>query len=464
MAISNLLLTARDSLFAHRLAIDITGGNVANVNTTGYTRQRLDLRSVGSANIRGNTQIGVAVNRLERIYNQYIESQVIEQKQNSSYSDTLLQGLQNIERTIDDTNGNGINDRLNKFWASWENLSNNPTGKVERNDLLSSAKNLAEVLNSYKRNLDTINTDMNRSITDTVLQINNKVDEIRDLNEKIFSMGSNDIVSSNVLLDNRSKALKDLSSLINVSQLENSDGTIDVYLPNGEPLVQGKTSQTLGVGPDTSGLLLSSDIYFTNTPNDSLNSTLTNGKLAAFIELQNTVIPRYVTYINDFTTDLSFRVNELHTSGYDAYKNIGGEFFTIADVDDPSGTIGVNSIIAADPNRIACSETVTGDGEIASRIAAIQNELRMDSGTATLNSFLATMVGEIGSQVSDAKMDSDYQTIIMNQLDNQRESVSGVSIDEEMIQLIKYQMGYTAAGKLVTSAEEMLDTLIGLIK
>jgi len=266
------------------------------------------------------------------------------------------------------------------------------------------------------------------------------------------------------LLDNRSKALKDLSSLINVSQLENSDGTIDVYLPNGEPLVQGKTSQTLGVGPDTSGLLLSSDIYFTNTPNDSLNSTLTNGKLAAFIELQNTVIPRYVTYINDFTTDLSFRVNELHTSGYDAYKNIGGEFFTIADVDDPSGTIGVNSIIAADPNRIACSETVTGDGEIASRIAAIQNELRMDSGTATLNSFLATMVGEIGSQVSDAKMDSDYQTIIMNQLDNQRESVSGVSIDEEMIQLIKYQMGYTAAGKLVTSAEEMLDTLIGLIK
>jgi flagellar hook-associated protein 1 FlgK len=157
-------------------------------------------------------------------------------------------------------------------------------------------------------------------------------------------------------------------------------------------------------------------------------------------------------------------VNELHTSGYDAYKNIGGVLFTIADVDDPSGTIGINSIIAADPNRIAGSETVTGDGEIASRIAAIQNELRMDTGTATLNSFLATMVGEIGSQVSDAKMDSDYQTIIMNQLENQRESVSGVSIDEEMIQLIKYQMGYTAATKLVTSATEMLDTLIGLIK
>ncbi len=463
MSISNLLLTARDSLFAHRMAIDITGGNVANVNTPGYTRQRLDLRSVGSANIRdANAQIGVAINNVERIYNQYIETQVIEQNQNSSYSDTVLQGLQNMERMLDDTSGNGLNDRLNKFWSSWENLSKNPTGKVERNDLLFAAKNLAETINAYKQNLDTINADMNRSITETVSQINSKIEEIRDLNEKILGTGSNEFESRSSLLDNRSQALKDLSNLINVSELDNSDGTINVFLPNGEPLVQGKTSQTLGVGLDVSGLL--SNIYLTNKPTKSLNSTLTKGELGAFIQLQNTVIPKYVTYIDDFAVALSTRVNLLHTSGYDAYKNIGVDFFTITDSDNPSGTIGVNSIITADPNRIADSETVTGDGNVASRIAAVQNEQLMDGGTATLNSFLGAIVGEIGSEVSDAKMDSDYQTIIMNQLENQRESISGVSIDEEMIQLIKYQMGYTAAGKLVNSAEELLDTLIDLIK
>ena len=291
MSISNLLLTARDSLFAHRMAIDITGGNVANVNTPGYTRQRLDLRSVGSANIRdANAQIGVAINNVERIYNQYIETQVIEQNQNSSYSDTMLQGLQNIERMLDDTSGNGLNDRLNKFWSSWENLSNNPTGKVERNDLLFAAINLTETINSYKQNLDTINTDMNRSITETVSQINNKVEEIRDLNEKILSTGSNEIESRSALMDNRSQALKDLSGLINISELENSDGTINVFLSNGEPLVQGKTSQTLGVEPDVSGLL--SNIYLTNKPAESLNNTLTKGELGAFIQLQNTVIPK----------------------------------------------------------------------------------------------------------------------------------------------------------------------------
>jgi flagellar hook-associated protein 1 len=463
MSISNLLLTASDSLIAQRMAIDITGGNVANVNTPGYTRQRLDLITVGSSNIRAaDTQTSVAAGRVERIYDSYIESQVTEQKQNLGYSNTLLQGLQNVESILDDTSGNGINDRLNQFWSSWENLSNNPTGKVERNDLLSASQYLTDAIKSSKQNLDTINTDMNRNISETVSQINNKIKEIRDLNEKIFGTGNNEIQSNGALIDNRSQTLNDLSSLINISKLENADGTIDVYLSNGEPLVQGMSSQTLSVTLDPNGL--SNNISITNKPNESLNSSLTNGKLGAFLALQNTVVPKYVKYINDFTTALSSRVNELHTNGFDTYKNIGVDFFTIADANNASGTIGVNSIITADPNKIASSETVTGDGVVASGIAAVQNELLMDNGTATLNTHLATMVGEIGSQTENAKKNDDYQTIIMNQLNNQRESVSGVSIDEEMILLIKYQTGYTAAGKLVTAAQDMLDTLMGLIK
>ncbi len=463
MAISSLLLTARDALFAHRLAIDVTGGNVANVNTPGYTLQRIDLRPAGNTNTRdGNTQVGVAINGVERIYNSYIDAQVIAQQQNSSYSDTLLQGLQNIERIFDETNGNGINDRLSKFWSAWENLAKNPTGIVERNHLLSASKNLVEAIHSYKGSLDTINTDTNRSIVETISQINTKVDEIRDLNDKIFGTGYQEIETKNTLLDIRSQTLKELSALINIRQLENADGTIDVYLANGEPLVQGKTSQLLTVELDVSNQ--QSNISIATKPSKTLNETITSSKLGALLEMQKTIIPKYVNYLNTFSTSLATKVNELHTSGYDAYKNVGREFFTVADTNNPSGTIGINSIILADPNRIAASETVNADGAIAANISAVQNELLMNSGTATLNSYIAAVVGEIGSQVADATIDNDYQTVIKNQLENQRESVSGVSIDEEMIQLIKYQMGYTAAGKLVVSAEEMLDTLIDLIR
>ena len=164
----------------------------------------------------------------------------------------------------------------------------------------------------------------------------------------------------------------------------------------------------------------------------------------------------------------SDRVNALHSSGFDAYKNTGVDFFTVTDKNNADGaisrSIGVNSAIASDVGRIACSLTVSGDGDNASNIASVQYELLMDDQTSTLNGFLASMVGQIGLQVANAQTDNDRQSVLMNNLSNQREAASGVSIDEEMILLIKYQMGYTAAGKLAQTVDEMLNTLMGLAK
>jgi flagellar hook-associated protein 1 len=195
-----------------------------------------------------------------------------------------------------------------------------------------------------------------------------------------------------------------------------------------------------------------------------VNAAMTKGKLGAYVELQDSVVPKYIDYLDDFAQALATRVNEIHGSGFDAYKNAGLAFFEIPDMDNIAGTIRVNTAISADVNRIAASKSVTGDGENASALAAVQNELIMNSNTSTLNSFMATVVGEIGSEVATAKTNSNHQTIIMNHLQNQRESVSGVSIDEEMIRLIKYQMGYNAAGRLCSVCDEMLDTLMNLVK
>jgi flagellar hook-associated protein 1 len=253
MSISSLLFTSRDALMANQMAIDITGGNIANVDTPGYSRQRTDMTSIGSVNVIGGTaQIGVEVSRIERMYNSYIESQLVEQNQNMAYSDTLLQGLQSIEVMLDDTLGGGINDQLNEFWSAWENLSNAPAGKVERSALLAAGENLIDSLDSYRQNLDTINTDMNRNISDAVTQINSKVDEIKDLNLRIMET-TGDKGDSNDLLDKRTEALKELGSWINISHFKNVDGTINIYLPNGDPLLQGVMDQNLSVRINTDG-------------------------------------------------------------------------------------------------------------------------------------------------------------------------------------------------------------------
>lgn len=598
MSISSLLFTARDALITNQMAIDITGGNIANVNTPGYTRQRLNLKSVGGVDIgTGTTQIGVTVSGVERIYDRFIEARIIDQRQNTGYSDTLLQGLQNIEMAIDDTQGAGISDQLSKFWSAWGDLSKNSGGIVERSALLSTAQDLTDALASYKGNLDTITEDLGRSIADTVVLINEKVDEIRDLNTRIMeTIGENG--EKNDFLDKRMQALKELSALTNITQFENDNGTVNVYLSNGEPLLQGTLKQSLSVRQNADG---QSDVY-TSASGESVNSALTGGKLGAFIELQGRIVPEYINYIEDFTQSFADRVNEIHRNGFDAYNNTGVDFFetpnavpqilgsaeslyddhgdkitaatiwqnihddaglsanladgdvisfsgssragdpvsgsyTISDIasdtvqgllaaveaafsgqvtasidasgqiavtdkiagqsgialtfdytrahdldfgvvstTNPSGqqgyyaagtiagTIRVNAAIAADINRIAASTSVTGNGENAGLIAAIQDELLMNNKTSSLGSFLAATVGQIGEEVAVARINGDRQTAIANLLDNQRESVSGVSIDEEMIRLINYQMGYNAAGKLVSIVDEMLDTLMGLVQ
>lgn len=463
MSISSLLFTARDALMSQQMAIDITGGNIANVNTPGYSRQRAEMKALGGVDVRaGVSQVGVTISQVDRIYDNYLDSQVIEQQQNMGYSDSMLQGLQNIQVLLDDTKGGGINDQLNQFWAALGNLSDTPSGKVERSALLSAAQNLTGSLASYRQNLDTINTDMNRNIADIVSQINGKVDEIKDLNARILSTAS-DTGDANVLLDKRTQALKELGTMVNINHFENPDDTVNIYLTNGAPLLQGVLSQTLSVSVNSSN---QSDVYSSSlsVSGGSINDALTKGKLGAFIELQGTVVPKYVNDIDDFAKSLAARVNQVHSSGFDAYNNTGTDFFQIPDMNNAAGTIRVNPVITADVNRIAAATSVTGDGENASKLAAVQDELLMNSSTSTLNSFLATVVGQIGNQVANAQTDNDHQTIITNHLDTQRESVSGVSIDEEMIRLIKYQMGYNAAGKLASVVNELLDTLMGLVK
>jgi flagellar hook-associated protein 1 FlgK len=459
MSISSLLFTARDSLTANQMALSVTGANIANVNTPGYNRQRADLITIGTVNVKGSdAQIGVSVLQVSRIYDRYIDSQIIRQQQATAYSDAMLQTMQNIEIVLDDTSGGGINELLNRFWASWEDLSYNPAGKLERNALLSTAATLAGGIVSYKQSLDAINSELNRSIADIVPLINDKIREIGDINEQLVSAGGN-MGDLNSLLDKRTIALQELGSMINISYYETSDGTINVTMANGEPLLQGSMAQTFSIVVGNG----KSDIFNSNSA-ENVNGSITGGKLGAYIELQHSILPQYINNLNDLTNALATRVNDLHRGGFDANGNIGLDFFRITDAGNPAASIGINPIISADTNRIAASASVSGDGENATRLAAVRDEFLMDGGKSSLSSFLATMVGEVGRQTANARSSSEFQGAVMNYLTNQRESVSGVSIDEEMMLLIKYQMGYSAAGKLCNMVNEMMDTLMDIAR
>jgi flagellar hook-associated protein 1 FlgK len=459
MSINSLLFTARDSLISHQMAISITGSNIANVNTPGYNRQRADLVTIGSLNVQGfDSQVGVTVSQVTRIFDRFIESQLVQQEQATGYSDTMLKLLQNMEIVLDDTSGGGLNEHLDRLWASWEDLARNPAGKLERSALLSTAETLCGAFISYKQNLDAINAEVNSGIADVVSLINNKMLEIADINAQVIKEGTSTGDLNNIM-DRRATALRELGSMINISYLEMGNGTINVSMANGEPLLIGASVHTLSVVV-TGG---QSKIFNANS-STSVNGSITGGQLGAYLEVQQDILPYYINGMNDLTNSMALHVNTLHSGGFDTYGNMGLNFFVIKDAANPSGSLSVNSLLAADINRIAASASISGDGENATRLAAIRNTLLMDGGKTSLSSFLATMVGELGRQTANAKTNSEHQTAILNYLNNQRESVSGVSIDEEMIMLIKYQMGYNAAGKLAGMVNDMLDTLMNVVQ
>ena len=458
MSIGSILNTSKDSLLSYQLAIDLTGSNIANVNTPGYSRQRPVFQSMGSVDL-GSTRAQISVNvvSIERIYDEYLENQVVKQTQELGYGEAKSDVLERIEGIVEEREG-GPSDLLNKFWNAWGELSANPQGQVARNALLAAAENLTSTFRRIDSDLTQVVEDAGDRIYGVVAEINNYLSEIADLNGKITSYAK-DRGDANIHKDNRMELLKELSDMLDINYVEDEAGAVNVFLADGRSLISKDSIRPLAAINQANAI---SDIVYATDPGESLKSAIVKGKsgeLAALLEIGDTIAPGYREKLDDFAATLTSQVNALHRLGYDAYRNAGGDFFVPA---TDAGSFRVSAAVVSDINKIALSATVNGDGENARSIGAIRDELIMSGGSATLNDYYASLVGQIGRDVADAKRNMEYRSSVMRQLTERRESVSGVSLDEEMMDLIKYQMAYNAAGKLVNTVNEMMTTLMQL--
>ncbi|HPJ97485.1 MAG TPA: flagellar hook-associated protein FlgK, partial [Syntrophales bacterium] len=228
MAISALLNTAKDALLSHQMAIDVTGSNIANVNTPGYARQRAVFKSLGAIDVQSNVfQMGVDVTGVQRIYDNYLESQIIQQNQLVGYNETRAGFLSNIETIFDESKGGGFADLLSRFWGDWQELSANPDGQVQRAALLSTAQSLAAMFRDMSSGLKTLIMNAEHEVSSTVTKINSIVSAIGDLNKRIVESGSAQ-GDANAMMDNRTELLKSLSNLVDINIVEANVGSVKV--------------------------------------------------------------------------------------------------------------------------------------------------------------------------------------------------------------------------------------------
>jgi len=461
---------ARTALITQQKAIDVTANNIANVNTEGYSRQRVTLEQNEPVYYEGGTLgTGVQANRvIQRIYDRFVNQQLAESESELGRWDAELESLEKAELMFDEMSGYGLNDAMAQFWNSWQELSNDPSGYAERVTLIANTQNLTDVFNSLSTNLTQVQSDSDASITGAVNEINTLSREIADLNLKIAEVEAGSLHSANDFRDQRDMKLQELSALIDVDSFEDADGYLTITTANGNTLVDRTNSWEL----TTHTVDGFEDVYWvsgTGTEED-ITEAIDNGKLKGWIEARDAIIPGYLEDLDDLAAGIISAVNGYHSLGTDLTGTIGTasglDFFTGADASD----IEINTNIADNPNLIAAalttpptSEGLPGGSETAVAIAELQNDLLMGGGTATFDDFYNSLAGDVGSDVYQAEVNGNHQTTVNQQLATYRQEVSGVSLDEEMVDLVQFQSAYEAAAKLVTTVDEMLENLIAMV-
>jgi len=361
---------------------------------------------------------------------------------------------------FNEAGGSGLNQAMSKFWDAWQSLTIDPDGTDERQVLLKTSQVLAATFNQLDSDLSQSQQDLDLAIQGTVADINRLSEQLADLNEKIISSEVG-FLSANDFRDQRELVLKELSELIDVNAFEDSNGALSVLVANGRPLVTAGEFWQLSTETNAAGF---QDVVWVDDAGNTTNITadISGGKLKGLIEVRDVIIPDYMTRLDTLAGTLRTDVNLLHQGGFDLNGLVGEAFFigtgTAADLEVNPNIVGDLDFIAAASD----ATTVPGDGSNAIEIAKLQYQLSM-GGTQPYNDYYSSIVRDVGSEVLKSDAYYHHQSDMISQLENQRESVSGVSLDEEMINLIKFQNAYSAAAKLITTADEMMQTVLQMI-
>jgi len=458
-----VLSTGASALLTQQRAINVTGNNIANVNTPGYSRQRLNLEtSTPVYTGAGPMSFGVHSTGIERIYDRFLGVQL--NKENAELGRWQAQQgmLDRVEVVFDESGGYGLNQAMSDFWNAWQDLSLNPSGTTERSMVAATSQGLADAIREKYAELEQVQKDIDTAVQSGVETVNRLVAQIADLNQKIASMESGG-TPANDYRDSRELVLKQLAEVIDIKSYENSDGQVVVAVADGRPLVETGTTWQLQTQTNADGHtdVLWPDINGTPV---TITSRITGGKIGGWLHTRDTKIAGYQDQLDALADGLRGQINAVHAGGYGLDGATGTNLFD--DSSSGAADFQINRDILNDLDLIAASATpggVPGNADNAIAVYGLRTAMTMNTGTATFDAAANALVSSVGYDAQTAKANSSHQAEMMTYLENYRESVSGVSLDEEMVNLVKYEAAYNAAAKMVSMADDMLNMLMSVV-
>ncbi len=548
MGINDIMSIARGALSANQTALNVTSNNISNVNTPGYSRQRVVFGTGPSVQEGSNVLgTGVVVEGVERVYDRFVNALIIEAKETLSRHTASRESLNRLESIFSDTQGNGLDAILQNFFNGLEDVSNDPESYAARSVLLANANVLSDKIRSLDTRAKAELFNVDTQISASVDNINTLAGRIGELNGKILQVEIQG-QHANELRDERTRLVEELAGETDITVIEDDSGNIDILIARGNSLIAGtsvteltmssadvnnKGAREILIGGQNISSSISSgrlkglldvrsglstetieklellaatitkefnilhrqgygldastglDLFNALTPFESINANNTGDAVvsSSIYDLNLVTLDDYEirfsspTTFNIYNTTKGTTVSSAvtYTSGsdidFDGIRMVisdttfgpkSGDSFTVSTTKNASRLMSVS---LTDAGKFAASKSslmLPGDNTNVLDMTDLEDAKILSSSTASFSDYFRSMVSDIGSASYHASINVDGQEIVVNNLESYRESITSVSMDEEGVNLIKFQHAYEAAARVISTVDSLYETILSL--
>lgn len=468
----------KSALLAQRYGLEVVSNNISNANTEGYSRKRADMATTNSKFNSGNfVGTGVIADQLKSFREEFFDKEIRNSITRNAGYESDQEVLKKIEGVLGEPSETGLNNLISDFFISWDELSSNPDSSGYRQKLVSSAKNLTVKFHQLADGFEGARMDVLSKLKSNVADVNSLAKRISELNSRIADNHSSANEGDLNMADERELMIEKLAEYGKMNVSQNDDGTVNVYM-NGINLVTGKTINEVKLVETTNGTTNERTVglYTTDKQGNLINKINPGaGKLEAQMKHFNETLDKDDTSgnfsiaksINELAKEIAANVNMASVGGFGLNDTgatpPGRSFFVPYPADADALSIEVNSVILNDPDNIPLSSVAgeSGNNQIGLQIASLADDINFIN-NRTPGEYYSDLLSRAGNMLNDSQTGLKNSTMVLDQMKNQRDTIIGVNLDEEAVNLIKFQRSFEAAARVVNMADEVLGTIVNL--
>jgi flagellar hook-associated protein 1 len=439
---------ARRAMMAQQAALNVIGNNLANVNTPGYSRQHaLLVPSPSERTPNGIVGTGVVMDGVERMRDLFLDQQIRQEMGLSGEWSARAGVLNQVQMVLNEPSDNGLGGLMDSFWNAWLDLSNQPQDTAARAVVVQTGQALAEGLRQDDARVQNIFDATDAQLSGLVAHLNSLMGQVADLNAQIARAEVGGGTESN-LRDKRDSILDEMATTAGATHLTLSDGSVVIRM-GGRTVVQGNsyipltTQQINDRGHVRLRILFDGE---TNAP------AVLSGEVGGLLDARDNILPAFLDRVDELAKTMADSVNGLHQAGPSRLPFFRGT---------TAATLEVASEVSADPTQVNAGTTGdAGDNDIALAIAALRDAHLMNRSTSSMGDFYRANLAELGAAGQQAKSMSDSQDSAVKSIEQQRQAVMGVNLDEELTKMITSQKAYEAAARIFKATSQMIDVML----